>query len=118
MFYPLLLADSYLNQDELGIMMVIEDIPMDVSLTPWFIYFWLSLVLRACRRAHSLLAKSVDLSSLSSGKGRNEQLTEIANYVKAFSPRGPPSVNGVTNLLNAYYRQTNMFFLGRPSQER
>jgi hypothetical protein len=85
----------------------------DSLVTPWLIACWLMVILKGLRRAHPVLSRWFDLSSIHTSR---EAWEEISDYFfclgwNSLEPRIP-------EILHQYSRTTRRFLFGLPSQQR
>ena len=90
----------------------------DSDLTSWLVAYWLAVVVRGLRRAHAVLRRFYDLSSIRTSQ-RAVAWQEVADYFLAFgiAPKmrwGPL----LQTLLYRYSSTTRQLLFGTPSQSR
>jgi hypothetical protein len=81
--------------------------------TPWLIAFWLTVILKGLRRAHPVLSRWFDLTSIDTSR---EAWTEISDYF--FCLRWISPHPRIAEVLLPYSRTTKHFLFGLPSQLR
>jgi hypothetical protein len=91
------------------------EVDPDSLVTPWLVACWLMVILTGLRRAHPVLRKWVDLTSIHTPK-RPRAWEEVSAYFlclgwKAQGPR-------LREVLQQYSRTTRHFLFGIPSQLR
>lgn len=94
------------------------EVDQDSLVTPWLVACWLVVVLRGLQRAHAVLRRWYDLSSVRTPK-KPGAWEEISSYFLSlgWKPKTPwPPL--LRELLERYSRTAKRFLFGTPSQER
>jgi hypothetical protein len=114
----LLLVGEVRQEKDGGVCAAIGELVGDGDPSPSLVAFWLNVVLRSLRRAHSVLAAWYDLTKIHTGQTRPEQYEEVYSYCMAFQPRAPPGRRSLREPCQRYAQLTGFSLIGIPFQLR
>lgn len=114
----LLLGFGLWQRGQRGFFGASVEVDPDSLVTPYLIVCWLQVVLRGFRRAHPVLGRFFDLSSLRTSE-RGSTWDEVGGYFLVFGWKPDiPFVPLLFKLLHLYSQKARYFLFGTPSQHR
>ena len=120
MITALLLAKQVWDEERRKLFTAASELCAQSAVTGFLLRAWLSVVVRGLRRAHTTLARGVDLSHLATGHGVLAELAEVTAYLSVFGSSGQrrPGRQSTMRLLDHHVKRSNQFLVGTPSQYR